>query len=93
MSKSLGNTILLSDSPDEIQGKMRKAVTDPQKIRRGDPGRPEVCVVFTYHKKFNPTEQDEIRAGCESGALGCVDCKKNCSAKVADYLKNQKPLK
>ncbi|MEW5798800.1 MAG: tryptophan--tRNA ligase [Bacteroidota bacterium] len=86
MSKSLGNTILLSDSPDEIQKKMRTAVTDPQKVRRNDPGRPDICVVFSYHKKFNTNEEQEIRKGCESGALGCVDCKKNCASKIADVL-------
>ena len=81
MSKSLGNTILLSDAPDEIQKKMRTAVTDTLKVRKNDPGRPDVCVVFSYHQKFNPAEIPEIRQGCESGALGCVDCKKNCSAR------------
>lgn len=86
MSKSLGNTILLSDSPQEVQGKLRKAVTDPQKVRRGDPGRPDVCLVYTYHKKFNPTEVNEIRAGCESGALGCVECKQRCSAHISEFL-------
>lgn len=86
MSKSFGNTILLSDSPEEIQKKMRTAVTDPQKIRRNDPGRPDICVVFSYHKKFNSNEEQEIRRGCESGALGCVACKQNCATKVADVL-------
>ncbi|MDD8019182.1 MAG: tryptophan--tRNA ligase [Bacteroidota bacterium] len=86
MSKSIGNTILLSDSPEEIQKKMRTAVTDTQKVRRNDPGRPDVCVVFSYHQKFNPTEVPQIRKDCESGALGCVDCKKNCANKVAEFL-------
>lgn len=86
MSKSLGNTILLSDSPEEIQKKMRTAVTDPQKVRRNDPGRPDICVVFSYHQKFNAAEVPEIRKGCESGALGCVECKKNCASKIADVL-------
>ncbi len=86
MSKSLGNTILLSDSAEEIQKKMRTAVTDTLKVRKNDPGRPDVCVVFSYHQKFNPSEIPEIRSGCESGALGCVDCKKNCSAKIAETL-------
>ncbi|MCA9741128.1 tryptophan--tRNA ligase [candidate division KSB1 bacterium] len=86
MSKSLGNTLLMSDNEEEISAKLRKAVTDPQKIRRGDPGRPEVCTVFTYHKKFNPAEIDEIRSGCQSGALGCVDCKKNCTAKISAFF-------
>ncbi|MFQ5631566.1 MAG: tryptophan--tRNA ligase, partial [bacterium] len=86
MSKSLGNTLLMSDAEDEIAAKVRKAVTDPQKVRRGDPGRPDVCTVFTYHKKFNTAETPEIREGCESGALGCVDCKKNCAAKIAAFF-------
>jgi tryptophanyl-tRNA synthetase len=86
MSKSAGNTILLSDPPEEIQRKMRTALTDPQKIRKGDPGRPDICLVFTYHKKFNPSEVDEIRRGCESGALGCVDCKRRCAERVTEYL-------
>lgn len=86
MSKSLGNTILLSEEPDEIQKKMRRAVTDPAKVRRNDPGHPDICLVFGYHKKFNPAEIDEIRSGCESGALGCVDCKTNCSKKLIEHL-------
>ncbi|GBD89571.1 tryptophan--tRNA ligase [bacterium BMS3Abin04] len=86
MSKSLNNSILLSDSPDVVQKKLRKAVTDPQKIRRNDPGRPEVCLVFTYHKKFNAAETDEIEQGCRSGKLGCVDCKLKCTSKINEFL-------
>jgi tryptophanyl-tRNA synthetase len=86
MSKSLNNTILLSDSKDEIQQKLRKAVTDPQKLRRGDPGRPEVCLVYSYHKKFNHTETEEIEKNCSSGALGCVDCKSKCALSIDGYI-------
>jgi len=86
MSKSVGNTILLSDDVDEIKVKMRKAVTDPQKIRRGDPGRPWICLVYTYHKKFNPAETDEIYTDCTSGELGCVDCKMRCSAAISSVI-------
>ncbi len=86
MSKSTGNTILLSDSPDEIRKKMKTAVTDPQKVRKGDPGHPDICLVFTYHQKFNEAEVPEIRRDCESGALGCVDCKRNCADKIAYAL-------
>ena len=86
MSKSLGNSILLSDDPDTIKAKMRKAVTDPQKIRKGDPGNPEICLVFAYHKKFNPDEVPEIEAGCRSGALGCFDCKMNCASKISEFF-------
>ncbi len=87
MSKSLGNTILLSDSPEEVQKKLRKAVTDTQKIRKNDPGRPEVCTVFSYHCRFsNPEKVAEIERNCKSGALGCVDCKKLCSAAISEEL-------
>jgi len=86
MSKSLGNTILLSDEPDVVKAKLKKAVTDPQKIRKGDPGHPEICLVFSYHKKFNPDEIPEIEAGCRSGVLGCFDCKMNCASKISGFL-------
>jgi len=86
MSKSLGNTILLSDEPDTVKTKLKKAVTDPQKIRRNDPGRPEICLIFSYHKKFNPSQVPQIETDCRSGALGCVDCKMNCSEKISSFL-------
>lgn len=86
MSKSLGNTILLSDKPDMIAQKIMKAVTDPQKIRKNDPGRPEICNVFTYHKKFNQSEVPQIERDCRSGELGCVACKQNLAKKMAAYL-------
>jgi len=86
MSKSLGNTILLSDEPEIVQAKLRKAVTDPLKVKKNDPGRPEICLVFTYHKKFNPAEVQEIEQGCKSGALGCVECKLKCSSKISSFL-------
>ena len=86
MSKSAGNTILLSDPPAEIQSKMRSAVTDPKKIRKNDPGRPEICLVFTYHKKFNLPESPAIASACRSGALGCVECKNRIATAVADSL-------
>jgi len=86
MSKSAGNTILLSESPEEIKSKIKKAVTDPLKVRRGDVGRPEICPIFTYHQKFNPSATSEIEAGCRSGALGCVDCKGNVAKHIIEYL-------
>lgn len=87
MSKSLGNTILLSDSPEEVQKKLRKAVTDTLKKRKNDPGRPEVCTVFSYHCRFSdPDQVAEIERDCKSGALGCVDCKKICSSAISEEL-------
>ncbi|KAB2909588.1 MAG: tryptophan--tRNA ligase [Ignavibacteriales bacterium] len=86
MSKSLGNAILLSDEPEIVKQKMRKAVTDPLKIHKNDPGRPEVCVVYSYHQKFNTEESDQIAADCRSGKLGCVECKLRASAKISAFL-------
>ncbi|MFH1009815.1 MAG: tryptophan--tRNA ligase [bacterium] len=86
MSKSLGNTLLISDSPDVLRARIKIAVTDPKKVRRGDSGHPDICLVFTYHNRFNPEEVSEIRAGCESGALGCVDCKTRCADRIIEYL-------
>lgn len=86
MSKSIGNTILLSDLPDIIIKKLKTAVTDPQKIRKGDRGHPDICLVFAYHNKFNSAEVLEIRSNCESGVLGCVDCKMKCAKKIIDTL-------
>jgi len=86
MSKSIGNTILLSDDKETVNQKLRKAVTDPQKVRKNDSGRPEVCLVFTYHKKFNSTEVAEIELGCKSGSLGCVECKNKCTSKINEFL-------
>mgnify|MGYP001404415777 CR=1 FL=1 len=96
MSKSLGNTILLSDEPETVFGRLKKAVTDTQKVRKGDPGRPEVCVVYQYHQTFNSSETEEIATNCRSGALGCSDCKKRCSesinAVLAPFLEKRKTL-
>ncbi|MBC8491060.1 MAG: tryptophan--tRNA ligase [Candidatus Marinimicrobia bacterium] len=86
MSKSLGNVILMSDTPDEVFKVVRTAITDPAKIRRNDPGNPEICNVFTWHKKFNPGGIPEIDRDCRSGALGCVDCKKKCAKQISAYL-------
>lgn len=86
MSKSLGNVLLISETPDVLSSRIKTAVTDPQKVRRGDPGHPDICLIFAYHNRFNADEVSEIRAGCESGALGCVDCKKRCTEKIIEYL-------
>ena len=86
MSKSVGNVILLTDEPSEIEKKVMSAITDPQKIRLGDPGRPEVCVIYTYQSKFNEKECKEIAESCKSGALGCVECKKRLSGKLIEFL-------
>lgn len=83
MSKSLNNCIYISDDDDTIQAQVKKMITDPNKIRKNDPGRPEICSVFTYHKIFNSVETPRIDADCRSGALGCVACKKNLGEKIS----------
>lgn len=86
MSKSLNNTILLADDEATIRLKLRKAITDPMKLRKGDPGRPEICLIFGYHKKFNPAEVSTIDTDCRSGILGCADCKLKCGNKILEAL-------
>lgn len=86
MSKSSGNTIFLADAPDEIQKKLRTAVTDPQKVRKNDPGRPEICLVHTYHQRFNGAEAEEIAVGCRAGSLGCVECKRRIADRITTTL-------
>jgi tryptophanyl-tRNA synthetase len=86
MSKSMGNTILLSDSPEEIAAKVRTAYTDPKKIRATDPGNPDGCVVFAYHRAFNAANAPHVGELCRAGQLGCVANKKNLSAILADEM-------
>ena len=76
MSKSLGNAIFPSDPPDEVKRKVSTAVTDPARIHPTDKGHPDVCVVFAYHKAFNPDGRTEIEERCKAGTIGCVPCKK-----------------
>jgi len=87
MSKSLDNAIYLSDSPEEIAAKVRTAFTDPKKLRANDPGNPDGCVVFAYHRAFNAENAPQIDADCRAGRLGCVVNKKNLSAILAEQLR------
>jgi tryptophanyl-tRNA synthetase len=76
MSKSYGNTILLSDPEPEVRTKLKTMVTDPARIRRTDKGNPDLCPVFDLHKVFSTAEtQAEVRAGCTSAGIGCIQCK------------------
>jgi len=76
MSKSYGNAIWLSEEPDSIRTKVRNMMTDPQRVRRTDPGRPEVCPVFAYHKLFsNPETIAWSDNGCRTAGIGCIECK------------------
>lgn len=104
MSKSLGNTISISDSPVNIKEKVKTMITDTQKIKLNDPGHPNICVVFTYQKIFNPDQSKDISIGCKSGKLGCVECKTRLAQALIDkfdgfrekrkyYEKNPKIIK
>ena len=84
MSKSRGNTIGMLDSPEVIAQRVRTAVTDPQRVRRSDPGRPEVCNVFALHRFFTSAERRaEIERGCRAAELGCVECKRELAEGIA----------
>jgi tryptophanyl-tRNA synthetase len=77
MSKSLGNTVGLLETPDEIWQKLRPAVTDPKRVKRTDPGTPEVCNIFHLHKAFSPPATVEhVAVQCSTAGWGCIDCKK-----------------
>jgi tryptophanyl-tRNA synthetase len=83
MSKSYGNAIMLSESDDDIRKKTKVMVTDPARKRRHDPGNPEVCPVFDWHKLFSPPETQAWSAhGCRTAGIGCIECK----AEMADNL-------
>jgi tryptophanyl-tRNA synthetase len=85
MSKSLDNTIPVLAEPDEVWSKVRTAVTDPQRVRKTDPGRPEVCNVFTLHGFFTDVAtRADIDRKCRSAEIGCVDCKRILSGNIAD---------
>lgn len=86
MSKSLGNTILLSDDAETVKQRMKKAAIDPAKIKKDTPGNPDVCTVFSYHKKFNAENIAEIDLDCRNGAIGCFDCKMKCAVKISNFL-------
>ena len=77
MSKSLGNTIGLLEEPDEVWAKLRPAMTDPARVRRTDPGTPEVCNIYHLHKAFNDEATVEhVAVQCRTAGWGCIDCKK-----------------
>lgn len=75
MSKSYNNAISLTASPDEIKTRVQQMVTDPARLRKDDPGHPEVCVVDKFHKIYTP-EVAEIEDNCRAGKVGCVACKR-----------------
>jgi tryptophanyl-tRNA synthetase len=86
MSKSYNNCIYLSDSEEEINKKVYQMFTDPNKIRKNDPGNPENCVVLAFHKVFNQEKAKEIESLCREGKLGCVEDKINLAKLLNEIL-------
>lgn len=96
MSKSYGNAILLSDSPGEVERKVAQMITDPARKRRNDPGNPDICNVFTYHKLYKSDEVlaahddllplAEVDRQCRSGEIGCVDDKQQLAREINAFL-------
>jgi tryptophanyl-tRNA synthetase len=87
MSKSYDNAIYLSDTPDEIRKKVARYITDPARMRRSDPGNPDVCNVFDYHKIYSdPAVIDDVNVRCRAADIGCVEDKKQMAENLVAYL-------
>ncbi|MBN2342593.1 MAG: tryptophan--tRNA ligase [Deltaproteobacteria bacterium] len=86
MSKSLNNYIGVLDTPETISNRLKPAFTDPGRIRKDDPGNPDICNIFSFHKMFSDANTcDEISAECRKGSIGCFDCKQ----RLADAISNE----
>ncbi|MGM0534262.1 MAG: tryptophan--tRNA ligase [Campylobacterota bacterium] len=87
MSKSYNNAIFLSDSSKEVWDKLKKAKTDPGRVRKDDPGNPDICLVYEYHKSVSSADElSQIRQDCQAGTIGCVACKKQCAKNIDTVL-------
>jgi tryptophanyl-tRNA synthetase len=87
MSKSYSNEIAIADTPEVTADKLKKMFTDPEKLRKGDPGRPEICPVYTLHKIYTLSDQlAEIDRACRTGELGCVADKKHLAESINNAL-------
>jgi len=87
MSKSLNNDIELAAAPEETSARVMQMVTDPARLRRSDPGNPDVCNVFSMHKFFSsPEEIQMVNTECRKAGIGCVDCKKILAKNINAHL-------
>jgi tryptophanyl-tRNA synthetase len=86
MSKSYNNTIAFSDSPEVVRKKVSGMITDPARIKKDDPGHPDVCSVYAFHKVFSEDVIDAVKSECQNGEIGCVQCKKNLAARMEKFL-------
>lgn len=88
MSKSYGNTILLSEPEDSVRAKLKTMVTDPARVRRTDPGNPDVCPVGDLHKVFSSQDMiSKVDAGCRTAGIGCIECKRWAADSLMDVLR------
>jgi tryptophanyl-tRNA synthetase len=85
MSKSYNNCIYLSDERDTVEKKVMSMITDPSRVRKTDPGNPEVCTVYPYHRIFTK-EVEEIESSCRKGNIGCVECKRRLAQSLNEFL-------
>ena len=86
MSKSYNNYIPIHTTKKDLEEKVRQMITDPDRIRKDDPGNPDICVVYSYHKIYNSNEENEIAEMCRKGEIGCVQCKKKLANKLTELL-------
>ncbi|MEE8383014.1 MAG: tryptophan--tRNA ligase, partial [Thermodesulfobacteriota bacterium] len=87
MSKSYNNAIYLSDTPKEIENKVSQMITDPQRKRKNDPGDPDICNVFSFHKLYSADDQvSMVDSECRKAGIGCVECKKMMAGNLVDHL-------
>ena len=87
MSKSYNNAIYISDPPQEIRTKVGQMFTDPQRVKRSDPGNPDICNVFAFHKVYSSPEMVErVNVDCRRAAIGCVEDKRNLAENIVAYL-------
>jgi tryptophanyl-tRNA synthetase len=88
MSKSYNNSIYISDREDILKQKIGSMFTDPQRMRKTDPGRPEICNVFAFHQIYTPqSEVEEISNDCPQALIGCVECKKRLAKRIIEKMK------
>ena len=88
MSKSYDNSIFMSDKGEELRQKVASMFTDPQRQRKSDPGRPELCNVYTFHQLYSKSDHhSEIAAACRSAAIGCTECKKRLAEAIAEGMR------
>lgn len=87
MSKSYGNAIYLSDTPEVIRQKCMSMFTDPERVRKVDPGRPEVCNLFSFHTLVSPPEEQErVANACRAASIGCVEDKRLIAERIIEFL-------